>query len=51
MDWKSTWKLEFQSNVFDDIHNKFDSAHCIVTSNVLTVTDENDKRCIFEVAS
>ena len=35
-------------DVFDDIRNKFGSAHCIVTSNVLTVTDENDKRCIFQ---
>ena len=48
MDWKSTWKLEFQSNVFDDVRNKFVSAYCIVTSNVLTVTDENHKRCIFQ---
>ena len=43
------WKLEFQSNVFDDVRSKFVSAHCIVTSNVLTVTDENHKRCIFSM--
>ena len=49
MDWKSTWKLEFQSNVFEDIRNKFVSAHCIVTSNVLTVTNENHKWCIFPI--
>ena len=30
---KSTWKLEFQSNVFDDIRNKFVSAYSILTSN------------------
>ena len=31
MDWKSTWKFEFQSNFFDKVRKK-----CIVTSNVLT---------------
>ena len=25
------------------------SAHCTVLSNVLTVTDENHKRCIFPI--
>ena len=49
MDWKSTWKLELQSNVFDDVRNKFVYAHWIVTSNVLTVTDENHKRCLFPI--
>ena len=49
MDWKSTWKLEFQSNVFDDVRNRFVSAHCIVTSIVLTVTDENHKLCLFPI--
>ena len=34
-------KLNFQSNVFDNVHNKLVSAHCTDTSNVLTVTDEN----------
>ena len=33
--------LKFQSNVFEDVHNKLVSAHCTVTSNVLIVTDEN----------
>ena len=42
-------KLEFQSNVFDDVHSKFVSAHCIVTLNVLTVTDEIHKRSIFPI--
>ena len=42
-------KLEFQSNVFDDVRSKFVSAHCIVTLNVLTVTDEIHKRCIFPI--
>ena len=51
MDWKSTWKLEFQSNVLDDVRNKFVSAHCIVKSNVLTVIDENYNRCIFPILS
>ena len=23
MDWKSTWKLEFPSNVYDDVRNKY----------------------------
>ena len=40
MDWKSTRKLDVQSNVFDDVRNKFVSAHFIVTTNVLTVPDE-----------
>ena len=40
MDWKST----FQSFVVDDVRNKLVSAYCIVTSNVLTVTDENHIR-------
>ena len=36
--------------VFDDIHDKLILAHCTATSNVLTVTDENHKRCktVFE---
>ena len=33
--------------VFDDVRNKFVSADCIVTSTVLTVTDENHKRCMY----
>ena len=49
VDWKSTLKLEFQSYVFDDLRNKLVSAHCTVTSNVLNVTDENHKRCIFPI--
>ena len=40
-------KREFQSNVFDDVRNKVVSVHFTVTSNVMTVTDENHKRCIF----
>ena len=47
--WNSTLKREFQSNVFDDVRNKLVSAHCPVTSNVLTVTDENHKRCVFPI--
>ena len=30
MDWKPTWKVEFQSNVIDDVRNKIVSAYCIV---------------------
>ena len=37
--------IYFPSNVFDDDRNK----HCTVTSSVLTVTDENHKRCIFPI--
>ena len=44
-------KSEFQSYVFDDVHNKLVSANCLVTSNVLTVTDENHKICIFPILS
>ena len=33
------WKFEFQSNNFDDVHNQFISAHCIVMSNILSVTN------------
>ena len=40
---------QLQSNVFDDVRNKLVSAHCTVTSNVLTVTKENHKRCIFPI--
>ena len=40
-------RREFQSNIFDDVRNKLVSAHCTVTSNVLTVIDENYKLCIF----
>ena len=42
-------KLEFQSYVFEDVRNKLVSAHCAVKSNVLTVTDENHRRCIFPI--
>ena len=35
--------------VFEDVRNKLVTAHCTVTSNVLTVTDENHKRCIFSM--
>ena len=46
-------KLNFdkgiQSYVFEDVRNKLVTAHCTVTSNVLTVTDENHKRCIFSM--
>ena len=49
VDWNSTMKMEFQSNIFDDVLNKLVSAHCTVTSTVLTVTDENHKRCIFPI--
>ena len=45
----SRLKLSFQSNVFDDVRNKLVSAHCPVTVNVLTMTDENHKRCIFRI--
>ena len=38
------------SNVFNDFRNKFVSAHCIVTSNVLTVTDVYHKRFIFPIS-
>ena len=41
--------LNFQSYVFDDVRNKLVSIHCNVRSNVLTVTDENRKRCIFTI--
>ena len=40
-----------QSNVFDDARNKFVYAHCMVLSNVLTVTDENHKRRIFPISA
>ena len=44
------WKGNFNPiNVFDDVRNKLVSAHCTVTLNVLTVTDENHKRCIFPI--
>ena len=46
---KINFEKEFQSNVFEDVRNKLISAHCTVTSNVLTVTDENHKRCIFPI--
>ena len=49
VDWNSTLKREFQSCIFDDLCNKLVSAHCTVTSHVLTVTDENHKRCIFPI--
>ena len=44
-------KLNFQSYVFDNVRNKLVSANCTATSNVLTVTDENYKRCIFPILS
>ena len=44
-------KIDFEIGIsiqcFDDVHNKLVSAHCTVTLNALTVTDENHKRCIF----
>ena len=45
----SRLKLNFEKDDFDDVRNKLVSAHCTVTSNVLTVTDENHKRCIFPI--
>ena len=39
-DWKGTLISEFQSHVFDDFSNMLVSAHCTMTSNVLTATDE-----------
>ena len=42
---KSTLKLEFQYNVFENVPDKVISAHCIVTLNILTVMDENHKQC------
>ena len=46
--WNSTLRKEFQTNVYDDdVRNKLVSAHVIVTSNILAVTDENHDRCIF----
>ena len=33
----------------DDVHNKLVSAHCTVTTNVLTMKDENHKQCIFPI--
>ena len=45
---KSTLKLEFQYNVFENVPDKVISAHCIVTLNILTVItvmDENHKQC------
>ena len=47
VDLKSTLKSEFYSFVFNDVRNKLISAHCTVTSNVLTVTDKNFE-CIFQ---
>ena len=42
-------KLNFEKGIsiqcFDNVRNKLVSAHCTVTSNVLTVTDENHKQC------
>ena len=35
------------SDVFDYVRNKLVSAHCNVTLSILTVTEENHKRCIF----
>ena len=46
-----SFEIEFQSNVFDDIRNKLISAHCTVMLNVLTVTDDNHKQCIFPILS
>ena len=42
-------KTDFQSYVFYDVRNKLASAHCTVTSNILTVTDETYKRFIFPI--
>ena len=44
-DWKLTLKLEYQSHVFEKIHNKL----CTMTSNVLTVTDKNHKCWMFPI--
>ena len=41
--------VENNGYVFDNVHNKLVFAHCTVTSNFLTVTDENHKRCMFSV--
>ena len=46
---KSTLKSEFQSHVLDNVRNKLLSTHFTVMSNVLTVTDENHKQCIFPI--
>ena len=43
-------KINLKTNVFDDVRNKFVSAHCILTLDVLTVTEENHKRCIFLIS-
>ena len=42
------WNWNFNP-VFDNVHKKLVPAHYTVTSNVLTVTDENHRRCIFPI--
>ena len=48
MDWKGTLKSEYQSDVFDNVRKLLVSVHCTVKLNV---TDENNKRCIFQILS
>ena len=42
-------ETQLSIHCFADIHNNLVSAHCTVTLNVLTVTDENYKQCIFPI--
>ena len=43
--WTRWIKKGLQSYVFDDVRNKLVSAHCTVTLNVLTVTDDLASLC------
>ena len=47
---KINLKIGVSIQCFDDVRNKFISANCIVTWNVLTGTDENHKQCIFPIS-
>ena len=51
MDWKKTLNSEFQSYVFDNVRNKLVSAHCTVTSNVLTGGWKSQTMYIFNITS
>ena len=44
---KINLKLEFQSNVFDDVRKRFVSAHFIVTSNVFTVRNRRKPQTMY----
>ena len=47
---KHKWvETKIWNNVFYDVRNKLVSTHFTVTSNVLTVTDQNRKWCIFPI--